>query len=153
MVFQVLVSMTSTELFAGFPCSSETNILEPSMENAIWNGLGVLPVQPGSLTWVIRFQLRGSGSETSNTPMLFWRVLFVIVKNLPSGLNPHSWPDVTTLSSAISQIPSAIFLTGMLSFGDPSGAEMQATGSMVVRSMTTPTANIRRVTIEKRLPG
>ena len=53
--------------------------------------------------------------------MLFWRVLFVIVKNLPSGLNPHSWPDVTTVSSAISQIPSAIFLTGMLSFGVPSG--------------------------------
>ena len=71
--------------------------------------------------------------------MLFWRVLFVIVKNLPSGLNPHSWPDVTTVSSAISQIPSAIFLTGMLSFGVPSGEEMQATGSMVVRSMTTPT--------------
>ena len=60
---------------------------------------------------------------------------------------------VTTLSSAISQIPSAIFLTGMLSFVVPSGEEMQATGSMVVRSMTTPTANIRRVTIEKRLPG
>ena len=33
------------------------------------------------------------------------------------------------------------------------GRREHATGSIVVRSMTTPTANIRSVTSEKRLPG
>ena len=46
----------------------------------------------------------------------------------------------------MSQMPSAIFLTGMLSFVVPSGEEMQASGSIVVRSNTTPTANMRKVT-------
>jgi hypothetical protein len=43
-------------------------------------------------------------------------------------------------------MPSAIFLTGMLSLVVPSGEEIQASGSMEVRSNTTPVANMRKVT-------
>ena len=89
-VCQVLVSIASTELRAGLRCNSDTNIFEPSIEKAIWKGLGVGPLQAGSFTWVMRFHLRGSGSEQSNTPMLFCLVLLVIVKKRPSGLKPHS---------------------------------------------------------------
>src|SRR5208283_4024062 len=119
----------------------------------MWNGLGVDPTQWESLKSVIRVHFRGSGSAQLNTPMLFCRVLLVMVNHLPLGPKPHSWPEVITVSSLISQMPSLTFLTGILSLGVPAGEEMQAIGSMLVRSITTPTANMRSVTSERGWNG
>ena len=73
------------------------------------------------------FQFCGSASDVSNTAMLFWRRLFIIVKCLPSGVKPASWPTHLRSANSISQVSGLLntFLTGRLP-GDPSGMCRQA---------------------------
>ena len=134
---------------AGFGDRTETNILERSIEKQRWNGLGYSPTQAGSFTKVIFFQLRGSASEVSNTGMLFCRRLFIIVKYLPSGVKPASWPTHLRSSNSISQVSGLLhtFLTGRLP-GEPSGLCRQHTGSQVVRSTITAAEHMRMIRAE-----
>src|SRR5262249_4214581 len=152
--FHVFVSTTTSELLAGLGDRTDTNILVRSIENATWNGLGNSPFQVGDLTNVTFVHFRGSGSEMSNTGMLFCRRLFIMLKCLPSGLNPASWAGHLTSANSTSQTsgPLATFLTDRFP-GDPSGMCRQQTGSHVDRSITRAADAIRMTSAEYRLPG
>src|SRR6516165_5637130 len=154
MTFQVLVSTAQTSLLRGLGDSTETNILERSIEKQRWNGLGYSPTHSGSSTIVTFFQRRGSGSLVSYTGMLFCRRLFIIVKKRPSGEKPASWAGFFTSSKTTSQASGAepTFFTGRLS-GEPLGMCRHVTGSQVVRSTIKAAAHIRRIRTDQRLLG
>src|SRR6516165_6773630 len=154
MTFQVPVSTAQVSLLRGLGDSTETNILERSIEKQRWNGLGYSPTQSGSSTNVTFFQRRGSGSLESKTGILFCRRLFIIVKKRPSGENPASWAGFFTSSNATSQTSGAepTCFTGRLS-REPLGMCRQVTGSQVVRSMISAAAHIRRIRADHRLLG
>jgi hypothetical protein len=61
-----------------------------SVEKHRWKGLGYSPTHFLSLTKVTFFHFLGSSSEVSKIGMLFCLMLFIIVKNLPSGVKPAS---------------------------------------------------------------
>src|SRR4051794_8539084 len=154
MTFQLLVSTAHTSLLRGLGESTETNILERSIEKQRWNGEGYCPAHSRSSTNVAFFQRRGSGSDVSKTAMLFCRRLFIITIVWPSGENPASWAGFLTSSNATSQAsgPEATFLTGRLP-GEPLGMCRQATGSQVVRSTIRAAEHIRRITADHRSSG
>src|SRR6516165_7888774 len=154
MIFQVLVSTAHTSLLRGLGESTETNILERSIEKQRWNGLGYSPTQSLSSTNVTFFQRRGSGSDASKIGMLFCRRLFIIVKDFPSGENPASWAGFLTSSNVTSQAsgPEATCLTGRLP-GEPLGMCRQVTGSQVLRSTIRAAEHKRRITADHRLLG
>src|SRR6516225_4784679 len=154
MTFQVLVSTAHTSLLRGLGESTETNILERSIEKQRWNGLGYWPTHSGSSTNATFFHRRGSGSDVSKIGMLFWRRLFIIVKVFPSGVNPASWAGFLTSSNVTSQAsgPEATFFTGRLP-GEPLGMCRQVTGSHVVRSTIRAAAHMRKTRTDQRLLG
>src|SRR6516165_710452 len=154
MIFHDRVSTATTPLFRGFGDSTETNILERSIEKQRWKGLGYSPTHSGSSTKVTLLQRRGSESLVSKTGMLFCRRLFIMVKNRPSGENPASWAGFFTSSNTTSQTSGAepTFFTGRLS-GAPLGMCRQVTGSQVVRSTIRAAEHMRTIRADQRLFG
>ena len=67
-----------------------------------------------------------------------------MVKNLPSGLKPASWPTHFRSWNSTSQVSGLLltFLIGRLP-GEPSGMCRQHTGSQVVRSRITAAEHMR----------
>src|SRR6516165_3155559 len=154
MIFHDRVSTATTPLFRGFGESTETNILDRSIEKQRWNGLGYSPTHSESSTNVAFLQRRGSRSLVSKIGILFCRRLFIIVKKRPSGENPASWAGFFTSSKTTSQTSGAepTFFTGRLS-GEPLGMCRQVTGSQVVRSMIRAAAHMRMIRADQRLLG
>src|ERR1700739_3560421 len=104
MIFQVLVSTTTTSLLAGLGRSTDRNIFVPSTEKQTWNGEGYSPTHDGSRTCVTRFHFRGSSAFTSNTATLLARRLFMITQWSPDGLKPASWAGLNTAGITTSQV-------------------------------------------------